>query len=247
MRILLLILLSTFAWGDNHDEMYTNVIAEYTYCSVKDGLDDADAEKMFGENVQAYLELANSFENDVGIVALWPYYANEEMTGGHDMMFVAHAPSRKAKGAFNDKMFQLMSADDNFPESPMECESSEAFQRVGPSSSDELYDAFVVDYWPCKYIEGADPVAMREAQAKFSMEHYANGAEGGFRYIYPGAGSDRGETPDFWVSAASPSLEARGANNDIFWEKSYGSETERERWNHMTCDTPSTWVGWRLK
>ena len=79
------------------------------------------------------------------------------------------------------------------------------------------------------------------------MEHYANGAEGGFRYIYPGAGSDRGETPDFWVSAASPNLEARGANNDIFWEKSYGSETERERWNHMTCDTPSTWVGWRLK
>ena len=247
MRILLFILLSFYAWSDDHDKMYTNVIAEYTYCSVKDDITDMQAEQMFERNVAAYLELANSFENNIGIVALWPYFANEEMTGGHDMMFVMHAPTRKEKGAFNDTMFQLISADPNFPESPMECESSEAFQRVGPSSSDEQYDAFVVDYWPCYYSEDADPVAMREAQAKFSMEHYANGAEGGYRYIYPGAGSDRGERPDFWVSAAAPSLEARGAGSDIFWDKSYGSEAERERWNHMSCDTPSTWVGWRLK
>ena len=39
------------------------------------------------------------------------------------MMFVAHAPSRKALGAFNHKMFQLMTADDNLPEPPpLECE-----------------------------------------------------------------------------------------------------------------------------
>ena len=121
MRILLFILLSFYAWSDDHDKMYTNVIAEYTYCSVKDDITDMQAEQMFERNVGAYLELANSFENNIGIVALWPYYANEEMTGGHDMMFVMHAPTRKEKGAFNDTMFQLISADPNFPESPMEC------------------------------------------------------------------------------------------------------------------------------
>ena len=87
---------------------------------------------------------------------------------------------------------------------------------------------------------------MRKAQAEFSMEHYANGAEGGYRYIYPSAGSPRGETPDFWISAAHPGLEARGAAIDIYWDKSYGTEAERERWNHMTCDTPSTWVGYQV-
>ena len=79
-----------------------------------------------------------------------------------------------------------------------------------------------------------------------AKEHYANGAEGSYRYIYPGAGSPRGEGPDFWVSNGSPGLIARGEGIDIYWDKTQGSEAEQERWNHMTCDTSSTWVGWRL-
>jgi hypothetical protein len=78
------------------------------------------------------------------------------------------------------------------------------------------------------------------------MEHYANGAEGGFRFIYPTSGGPRGDTPDFWISAGAPGLAARGKNIDIFRAKSYGSEAERERWNHMTCDRSSTWTGWPL-
>ena len=78
------------------------------------------------------------------------------------------------------------------------------------------------------------------------MEHYANGAEGGFRFIYPTSGGPRGESPDFWISAAAPGLAARGKNIDIFRDKSYGSEAEQERWNHMTCDRSSTWTGWPL-
>ena len=54
------------------------------------------------------------------------------------------------------------------------------------------------------------------------------------------------EGPDFWISAAAPGIAARGSNIDIFRSKSYGSEAEQERWNHMTCDNSSTWVGWRL-
>ena len=43
-----------------------------------------------------------------------------------------------------------------------ECEDqSEAFQRVGPGTADAPYDFFAIDYWPCKYTEGADPVALR--------------------------------------------------------------------------------------
>ena len=94
--------------------------------------------------------------------------------------------------------------------------------------------------------EGADRQAMRAAQATFAKEHYANGAEGGYRYIYPAAGSPRGDGPDFWVSTSSPTMASWGESTDIFWEKSYGSEAERERWDHMTCDANSTWFGWRV-
>ena len=87
---------------------------------------------------------------------------------------------------------------------------------------------------------------MRAAQATFAKEHYANGAEGNYRYIYPAAGSPRGDGPDFWVSTSSPTMASWGESIDIFWEKSYGSEAERERWNHMTCDANSTWFGWRV-
>ena len=60
------------------------------------------------------------------------------------------------------------------PDSPLECDNaSTAFQRIGPGSSDEPTDSFVVDYYPCKYKEGADPQAMRAAQATFAKEHYA--------------------------------------------------------------------------
>ena len=72
-------------------------------------------------------------------------------------------------------------------------------------------------------------------------------AKGGYRFIYPGAGGPRGQGPDFWISAGAPGLAARGENSDIFWEKSYGSAAERGRWDHMSCDTPSTWYGYRLK
>ena len=104
----------------------------------------------------------------------------------------------------------------------------------------------MVDYYPCKYKEGADPVAMRALQAEFAMEHYANGAQGGYRYIYPTAGSPRGDGPDFWFSGSSPNLATWGESTDIFWDKSYGSEAERARWDHMTCESNSTWYGERV-
>ena len=94
------------------------------------------------------------------------------------MFFVTHAPTMAALGAHQVAMWNMMNEDNSFPESPMECEDqSEAFQRVGPGTADAPYDFFAVDYWPCKYTEGADPVALRDAQAKFAMEHYAHGAE----------------------------------------------------------------------
>ena len=168
------------------------------------------------------------------------------MRGGDDMFFVKHAPTMKALGEHNMAVWAAQEAK-KLPESPLECDNaSTAFQRIGPGSSDEPTDSFVVDYYPCKYKEGADPQAMRAAQATFAKEHYANGAEGGYRYIYPAAGSPRGDGPDFWVSTSSPTMASWGESTDIFWEKSYGSEAERERWNHMTCDANSTWFGWRV-
>jgi hypothetical protein len=161
------------------------------------------------------------------------------MRGGDDMFFVTHAPSMAALGAYQVATWNLMNDDKYFPESPMKCENqSEAFQRVGPGTSEDPYDFFTVEYWPCKYTEDADPIALRKAQAEFAMEHYANGAEGGFRFIYPTSGGPRGDD--------APGIAARGQNIDIFRAKSYGSEAEQERWNHMTCDRSSTWTGWPL-
>tara|TARA_B100000700_G_scaffold174440_1_gene192621 strand:+ start:5199 stop:5948 length:750 start_codon:yes stop_codon:yes gene_type:complete len=246
MRILLLILLSTFVWSDDHTEMYQDVYAQYQYCSVKDGLSDAQAERMFEKHITAYRELAESLDDEVSTVMLFPFYTNEEMRGGADMMFITHAPNMKAMGEYLVATWNAIDQDKMFPESPMECENaSTAFQRVGPSSTDEPSDFFTVDYWPCNYKEGADPQLMRELQAKVAMEHYANGADAAYRYIYPGYGSDRGEGPDFWFSQSSPGLIARGESIDIFWDKTYGSEAERARWDHFSCDKPSTWVGWR--
>ena len=246
MRILFLIFVSFFAFTDDHDEMYQEGWAEYVYCSVKDGLSDQKAEQMFERRMKAYVEMAESLDDEVGMVMLWPVYTNEEMRGGDDMFFVKHAPTMKALGEHNMAVWAAQEAK-KLPESPLECDNaSTAFQRIGPGSSDEPTDSFVVDYYPCKYKEGADPQAMRAAQATFAKEHYANGAEGNYRYIYPAAGSPRGDGPDFWVSTSSPTMASWGESTDIFWEKSYGSEAERERWNHMTCDANSTWFGWRV-
>ena len=247
MRILLIVFLSFFAFSDDHDSMYQELNAVYLYCSVEEGLSDSKAEKMWEKWVAAYSEMAESLDDEVSAVMLFPYNTNEEMRGGNDMFFVTHAPTMAAMGAHQVAMWNMMNEDSNFPESPMECEDrSEAFQRVGPGTADAPYDFFAIDYWPCKYTEGADPVALRDAQAKFAMEHYGHGAEGGFRFIYPTSGGPRGDGPDFWISAAAPGIAARGSNIDIFRSKSYGSEAEQERWNHMTCDNSSTWVGWRL-
>ena len=247
MRILLIIFLSFFAFGDDHDAMYQEVNAVYLYCSVDEDLSDAKAEKMWEKWVAAYKEMAESLDDEVGSVMLFPFNTNEEMRGGDDMFFVTHAPTMAALAEHQVAMWNLMNDDNKFPESPLNCENqSEAFQRVGPGTAEAPYDFFAVDYWPCKYTEDADPVALRKAQAEFAMEHYANGAEGGFRFIYPTSGGPRGDAPDFWISAAAPGLAARGKNIDIFRAKSYGSEAERERWNHMTCDRSSTWTGWPL-
>ena len=247
MRILFLALISFFAFSDNHDEMYEEVYASYLYCSVDEELSDNKARRMWDKWLPAYKNHAEMLDDEVSAVMLFPWNTNEEMRGGDDMFFVTHAPSMTALSRFQVDIWNMINDDKRMPESPMVCENrSEAFQRVGPGTSDEPYDFFTVDYWPCKYKEGADPVAMRKAQAEFSMEHYANGAEGGYRYIYPSSGSDRGDTPDFWISAAHPGIAARGANIDIFWDKSYGTEAERERWNHMTCDTSSTWYGYQV-
>ena len=247
MRILFLIIVSFFAFTDDHEGMYQPMYAEYYYCS-QIVEDDDEAQEMFQAHVGARIGYASSFENDVSFSVLFPIFTNEEMRGGDDFFFVLHGPSRKALGEFNETMYFLMEADDNMPEAPFECKNnSEAFQRIGPSSDDTQYDEFAVDYWPCTYDEGADPEKLLELQATFAKEHYANGAKGGYRFIYPGAGGPRGQGPDFWISAGAPGLAARGENTDIFWEKSYGTAAERERWDHMSCDRPSTWYGYRLK
>ena len=245
MRILLIVFLSFFAFSDDHDEMYQPGWAEYVYCNVKEGLTDSKATKMFEKRRAAYAEIAEGLDDEVGMVVLFPYYTNEEMRDGADLFFVTHAPTMKALGEHSMAMFAA-TQENPLPASPLECDNaSTAFQRIGPSSG-EVTDSFMVDYYPCKYKEGADPVAMRALQAEFAMEHYANGAQGGYRYIYPTAGSPRGDGPDFWFSGSSPTLATRGESSDIFWDKSYGSEAERARWDHMTCDTNSTWYGERV-
>ena len=78
--------------------MYQEGWAEYVYCSVKDGLSDQKAEQMFERRMKAYVEMAESLDDEVGMVMLWPVYTNEEMRGGDDMFFVKHAPTMKALG-----------------------------------------------------------------------------------------------------------------------------------------------------
>ena len=188
MRILLLIFVSFFAFTDDHDEMYQEGWAEYVYCTVKDGLSDQKAEQMFERRMKAYAEMAESLDDEVGMVMLWPVYTNEEMRGGDDMM--------NKSGYWNE--FQSDNA-------------STAFQSGTP-----MINSFVVDYYPWLYKEGADPQAIN------LLNYYANGA-------------------NFYLPRHL--LASWGESTDIFWEKSYGSEAERERWNHMTCDANSTGSG----
>ena len=52
------------------------------------------------------------------------------MRGGSDFFFVKHAPSRKASGAFNQKITELITGDDKCL-NHLECEdANETFQRV---------------------------------------------------------------------------------------------------------------------
>ena len=43
---------------------------------------------MFERRMKAYVEMAESLDDEVGMVMLWPVYTNEEMRGGDDMFFV---------------------------------------------------------------------------------------------------------------------------------------------------------------
>ena len=136
MRILLIIFLSFFAFSDDHDEMYQEVNAAYLYCSVDEKLSDTKATRMWEKWSAAYKEMAESLEDEVGTVMLFPFNTNEEMRGGDDMFFVTHAPTMAALGAYQVATWNLMNDDKMFPESPLVCDNqSEAFQRVGPGLS----------------------------------------------------------------------------------------------------------------
>ena len=124
MRILLIIFFSFFAFSDDHVEMYTEAYADYLYCSTKEGLSDSKAEKMFEKWFDAYQEKANSLEDNVSSVMLWPFYTNEEMRGGDDMFFVTHAPTMKEMGEFQVAMYNMINEDKSFPKNSMECENS---------------------------------------------------------------------------------------------------------------------------
>ena len=50
---------------------------------------------MFEKWAEAYQEKANSLDDNVSSVMLWPFYTNEEMRGGEEMFFVTHAPTMK--------------------------------------------------------------------------------------------------------------------------------------------------------
>ena len=145
MRILLIVFLSFFAFSDDHDSMYQELNAVYLYCSVEEGLSDSKAEKMWEKWVAAYSEMAESLDDEVSSVMLFPFNTNEEMRGGNDMFFVTHAPTMAALGAHQVAMWKMMNEDSNFPESPMECEDqSEAFQMVGPGTADAPYDLSLI-------------------------------------------------------------------------------------------------------
>ena len=95
-------------------EGYTSVYAQYSFCNLKEGKTFSDARPYIGE----YVELANSFENDVNVGVLFPMLANEP---DHDFFFVEHANSREEMGAYKDKMFSLIMAAGNNEQLPMEC------------------------------------------------------------------------------------------------------------------------------
>ena len=66
-------ILSFFVFSDDHDEMYTEAYGDYLYCSAKEGLSDSKAEKMFEKWAEAYQEKANSLDDNVSSVMLWPF------------------------------------------------------------------------------------------------------------------------------------------------------------------------------
>ena len=53
-------------------------------------LSEDEAEQMFERRMKAHAEMAESLDDEVGMVMLWPLYTNEEMRGGDDMFFVTH-------------------------------------------------------------------------------------------------------------------------------------------------------------
>ena len=73
MRILLIVFLSFFAFSDDHDSMYQELNAVYLYCSVEEGLSDSKAEKMWEKWVAAYSEMAESLDDEVSSVMLFPF------------------------------------------------------------------------------------------------------------------------------------------------------------------------------
>ena len=248
MKLLLILFMSLGLLADDHDDMYEEVYADYLYCNDDDNLSAERRDEAFEDFIEAWNEHASSFDNSVALSAVYPFYTNDDMRSGADFMFVRHAPSRQALGAFLLQMYNLVSEDDDMPKAPFECDNaSEAYQLVGPSSDGDLGSSGMVEYYPCNYTEDADPDAMFEAQAKFALEHYANGARGGYRYIFPGSGSDRVNSPDFYVSVGSPDIEARGAGIDLYWSESRGSEAELERRKHAECQKSSVWYWERLK
>ena len=99
------------------------------------------------------------------------------------------------------KCFKFFAQSEDNVMPPMDCDVElEAFQRVGPSSSDAAPQGrTIVNYWPCKYTRGFDRRAMREARRQAALKHYAAGAEGGYRYIMTNSGTDREQDVDFLV------------------------------------------------
>ena len=223
-------------------EGYTSVYANYTFCKLNDGANFDDVRPFVGK----YVENANSFENEVDLAVLFPLYASDP---DHDFFFVAHADSREEMGTFNDKMFQIYAQSEDTKMPPMDCDVElEAFQRVGPSSSDAAPQGrTIVNYWPCKYTSGYDRRAMREARRQAALKHYAAGAEGGYRYIMTNSGTDREQDVDFWFSTSAPSEAARGKNIDLWWSEIRNSDEWAEVRKHASCQDSETYAAYPLK
>jgi|MDTC01.1.fsa_nt_gb hypothetical protein len=223
-------------------EGYTSVYAQYSFCNLKEGKTFSDARPYIGE----YVELANSFENDVNVGVLFPMLANEP---DHDFFFVEHANSREEMGAYKDKMFSLIMAAGNNEQLPMECNVNfSAFQRVGPSSFDELPEGRrIVKYWPCNYKSGFNRGEMRQARRQMSLEAFEAGAEFGYRYIIPNSGYDREDDTDYYLSSVAPSEEASGKNSDIWWSSSRNSEHMDVIRKNTSCGRSTTYMAFALK